>query len=740
MAAYLLHQSTYVSRSQRAHNPRIHAFCSGYETLFIWLLLLCAISCAGPKTNSVVQDEPVRVISEQERLDISLTVLLLSKRELSAFNSSLDPVSWIHQYWLKNDPTPDTPENETRRVFRQRAQYLQTRFPNVLISDVPEPWMSFFLNGAWDWIHSGDIPYSVRRRTKPRVDSGLQAFSDSTFYADEVLTYHSPDFFRVFLRDGRILHVDYPSITSLKRTWEILENPRSGMMRKIKALRKITWFETEDIATRLLDLPDASITKVQSFYEESCRRMAVRRAYCLGIEGARRLAAFTAAGGSEREQLVRAARSFYSEAELHDDLQNLKNQRQSSTRTINRKPHPNLYSNTEELLESLAIRFPTDKSVTGWDWRGDLYLSLGPPYHLLIDQRIAYYVYGYPESYKINYGMLGFVDTDALEDLVQTYIKRAQSDIWAIRAEARITAYELAATIVESSITSSSILEHLHNLAPPMALSVGLGGADYAMAISADAVVFTDSTEVLDIMASIGIPYNQIGLLDFNNSLQTRLETSYQLLWDVAYPQWSEQHDGGFTLERPSGSSEDLFLVDTFRYQVESGNYFLYCSALDPDTERSGGVVIPIDMRYEESDGPRISPIAIAGEIRSLEQTNAFVRGDNTIIPYPGRNLLFGEDVWLYYEIDDLEYSGYGDYAWEEDYFVIPDSPNEGIVHITSGIIHNSITPNISRTFIIDLSEMENTYAGPIIMVILITDNVSGNTAISAARFNVEKK
>ena len=253
-------------------------------------------------------------------------------------------------------------------------------------------------------------------------------------------------------------------------------------------------------------------------------------------------------------------------------------------------------------------------------------------------------------------------------------------------------------------------------------------------------MVFTDSTEVLDIMASIGIPYNQIGLLDFNNSLQTRLETSYQLLWDVAYPQWSEQHDGGFTLERPSGSSEDLFLVDTFRYQVESGNYFLYCSALDPDTERSGGVVIPIDMRYEESDGPRISPIAIAGEIRSLEQTNAFVRGDNTIIPYPGRNLLFGEDVWLYYEIDDLEYSGYGDYAWEEDYFVIPDSPNEGIVHITSGIIHNSITPNISRTFIIDLSEMENTYAGPIIMVILITDNVSGNTAISAARFNVEKK
>ncbi|MFC1529147.1 hypothetical protein ACFL6R_00340 [Gemmatimonadota bacterium] len=740
MGLHIRNQPTFVWRGRHAHCSRIRAFHPGCWILAAWLLGPGALPCVGQNPDSTVQDEPVRTYSEQEHLDISITVLFLSPKELRDFRTSADPVSWIHHYWLSNDPDRETPENEALSILRQRARYLQTRFPDVLLSDIPEPWLLFLRHGSWDQIFSGDIPYSVRRPITPRVDSGLQAESDSTRYATDVLVYQSPEFFRVFLRDGRIQHVKYPGIPSLRRIWEILENPRAGAMRKIKALERVVWYESEDVAVRLLDLPAEAVEKVRQFYDESCRRLAVRRAYCLGVEGARRLAAFTAAGGSVQEQLIRAAGSSYSEAELRDDLQDLEKPRQTNTRTLNRNPHPDLFTGPEELVNSLARRFPDENSVTGWDWRGDLHLSMGPPYHLLPDRRIAYYVYGYPESYRINYGMLGFVDTDAVEDLIRTYIKRVESDIWAVRAEARVTAYELAESIAASSITSSSILEHLHNLAPPMALAVGMVRADHALAISADAVVFADSSGVLDIMASIGIPYHQIGLLEVNDTPQTRLETSCQLLWDAAYPEWSEWHEGGFTVERPGESAENLFLVDTFRHQVESGNYFLYCSAFDPETERSGGVIIPIDMRYEDSAGPRISPIAIAGEIRSIEQSNAFIRGDNTIIPYPGRNLLYGEDLWLYYEMDNMQRSRYGDYAWTEDYFIIPDKPDEGIVQIPSGIIHNSITPDIARIFSIDLTEMEQTYEGPIIVVILITDNVTGNTALSAARFNVAKK
>jgi len=531
-----------------------------------------------------------------------------------------------------------------------------------------------------------------------------------------------------------------PRIPHLRRAWEILEDPDARRRQKVDALQRIAWFETRAFAQRLLAIPDSTLADVQAELDECFRRMAVRRSYCLGAEGARKLAAIAAVGAPPRMQLSRTIDDEYPSDQFLTDLSLLLRIRSEEDHPTIRGPHPRLRTKPEEFLSELAERFPTSKSVTGWDWRGDLYLAFGPAQYCQDEQHLAHYVYGYPASYGIRAGVLGAVDAVPAGGRIQTHIDYYYRNTRRRRTQVQTAIDELEAAIPEASTATAALLGHLHRLLPPRAISAGLLIPAIALDISADVVVFPDSTESLDMMASIGIPFDELYMSRSGPGLRTLLETCCFLLRRPQYIVWSERHDGGFIFEIPSGSTKHLHLVDTFRCRVEPEDYILYCSALDPITGKSGGIVLFLDLQTEETAGPILSPIALADKVDSEVTEEAFVRGGYRIVPYPGRNLLYGEDIWLYFEIRGLEKSDYGDYAWEESYYFIPDHINAGIVRILPGMIHNSIRPSAERSFMIDLATMESEYQGPIIIVILITDVVSGRNALTAARFTISRR
>ena len=151
-------------------------------------------------------------------------------------------------------------------------------------------------------------------------------------------------------------------------------------------------------------------------------------------------------------------------------------------------------------------------------------------------------------------------------------------------------------------------------------------------------------------------------------------------------------------------------------------------------------ILLPLDIRSEETPGIHISQIALAGTVNATEEQGSFIRGNHRIIPYPGRNLLYGENIWLYYEITGLDRSDLGDYAWEESYFIIPDQPGQGIVRIIPGLIQSGLRPDVERSFMVDLSVMESEYEGPFFIIIFITDVISGQSDLSVAQFNIYRK
>ena len=90
------------------------------------------------RTTPTIQESPVLQAPECYESDIQLTVLFLPLWDLRELSGSADQLAWIREWWQRHDPTPDTPENETLSVLRQRVKYIDARFPGLEIGDLPE--------------------------------------------------------------------------------------------------------------------------------------------------------------------------------------------------------------------------------------------------------------------------------------------------------------------------------------------------------------------------------------------------------------------------------------------------------------------------------------------------------------------------------------------------------------------------------------------------------------------------
>ena len=94
-------------------------------------------------------------------------------------------------------------------------------------------------------------------------------------------------------------------------------------------------------------------------------------------------------------------------------------------------------------------------------------------------------------------------------------------------------------------------------------------------------------------------------------------------------------------------------------------------------------------------------------------------------------------DLFFYYEISNLIETSFNDYVWNESYYIIPHSPDEGIITLTPDHDYTRLTSTVSRDMQIDLSSLEATYSGQISLVVLVTDLTSKLQAVGVTLFNL---
>ncbi|MFC1629169.1 hypothetical protein ACFL3H_08675 [Gemmatimonadota bacterium] len=690
--------------------------------------------------------QPVQQLTAEELLDLELTRVLLTSIAERDLDLSDDPVAWMAAWWERHDPTPGTLTNEAYYVFQQRAGYLSERFPGVPLADITEPWRSFLLFGYWDEILTGNQFIQVERLSRNRSDRqqvGTDLITANRLEmmnvaATQVLIYQTPAPFHIsILREEVIEGAPGLTIPSLAGVWDLIEDPEADIEQRREALITVSWYELPEIAERLLSIPDTFIADLRGDLDACLRRLTVRRSYCLDQKGTQRLAAITAAGADEGFQLSRTLAPDYPTSQFFSDLASLTEAYFSNRQSEFRGLHPALRDNPEALLTKLDLQFHSESSVTGWDWRGNMSLVYGPPNYISDAGHKAHYIFGRPTIYRVTSGMLGTVDAVEIEDPVDQYVRDLREMIRTGRSESRMAADELMAMIPEATMVSDSLIVQLNRLIPPSSRRVHYGRPDLMIDITADVITLPNRDGSIEIFASMGIPYGDVFIESSGSSVSTQAETSCLLFDGDGELVLSTWHDGGFNIERPQGRTESLYLVDSFNFTTDPGEYILYCSVRDPISEKATGRLFLLDLQLTDTPGPVISPIALAATIDPGEREGIFQRGEYQILPYPGRSLLFSEEIWLYSEISHLERSEFGSYSWQETYFIVPAQETMGIVSFSPGAEHTIINPHTERYIEVDLSSFEGEYGGALYIVVMVTDTISGRSALAAAHFRI---
>lgn len=659
-----------------------------------------------------------------------------------------DVLAWLDTYWMELDPTPDTPENEALEVYRQRVSYLEAQFPDTPFGEWPTLWCTFFRHGLPDAEGAGPPRYSDTRAVTPaRTSSGRMRQLRA-----RRLRYESPRPFILIIEEGSTVPVALDrspprKAPSLEGVWEDLENPNASVWKKQRALLLLSWYELPRIAERLLSLPDELFAGAERERDTALRRLATRSSYLLETPEIRRLAALNAARSAPETLLERAISGHYTQEELRQDLDTISamlGDEARLERMPDRGPHVELWRRPEELLEEIVRAFPSDDRITGWDWRGDVYLAYGPPAYMSTQFRTALYTWGTPEVLNISESMMGQVQARRVEDILRNFMKIASEEVEQRQKQGSSAALSLTGALGTGEEQRGGgpsrelMLRQLHVLAPPPVFQVGIPQGGSPLPLTMDAVAFPVGEDSIEVQASFGMPTDVVRIREIETGYTTELRTSFVLMDHDLNVVHATVRKMGYLIEGHP-QIEDRFFLDTFRIRTVPGSYIAYLSAEDPEAGTSGGALQNLDFNWQGTSHIQVSPIMLATDIQVTDEVGKFVRGDLHILPAPSRHLLYGHDLYFYYEINNLRKSQFGDHVWEESYYVIPDYPQGGIVKMTTERDYTSLEPSVSRYKIIDLSNLETTYEGPIFLIVLITDKVAGEQAVGVTRFNLRR-
>jgi len=711
-------------------------------------VLLLQAGCAWQLPQAEPVELPTRSVPEERLLDLRLAAFMGNQREIRALQYTNDPVAWLDEYWAKHDPTPGTPENELLEVYRQRATWLESSFPGTPFGELATLWSLFLRYGLPDV--SGQNPYfdgSWQGR------GGASAVTSRTrFQGATRLRYGTPRPFILLVREAfepatAVDRAPPRQPPTLEGAWEDLKDPEASVWRKQRALLFLSWYELPAIAEQLLALPEESLAGCLDQFEDTVERLTVRACYLLPRQGIQRVAVLRAARADPRMVVGRTMSASYTADELAADLGETRRRapaRLTLERMPDRGPHVKVWQNPEELISDLPLMYPSKTSLTGWDWRGDTHLWFGSSAFINQEHRIAYYTWGSPEVIQVGESMLGTAHARRIEDTLMTFLDRATKEVEKRQSKGRAAGTTLSTALRKGSddrrqSSHTLILEQLHVLSPPPVFQIGLPDGSNQLPLTMDAVAFPAGVDSIEVQVSIGLPTSAVQIHQTSIGYTTDLITTLVVFDHDLNIVYSEERSLGYLIEG-TPELEDQLLLDTFRFRTIPGSYIAYLSVEDPQAGTSGGTIQSLDFNWHGTPGLQVSPIMLASDVEFEEGEGKFHRGEYYILPAPSRYFYSGTDLFIYFEISNLTPSEFGDHVWSESYYVIPDAPEAGIVIIVEDRDYGRLTPQASRSMQIDLSGLEAVYEGPIFLVVLITDETSGEQAVGVTQFNVRRR
>lgn len=677
--------------------------------------------------------------------DLQIALLLAESEELSRLHSDRAVQKWLDQFWAGKDPTPGTSENEALEIFRQRIKWIESRLPAIPVQEWEEPWKSFLVYGfpvsQGAELTNGSPPWQ-------KTFYGYQEQPVPGIIRDRY-DFNTPASFTLVFEDTVLVETRGrfpPSIPPLiQNVWSVLEDPTSPEGHKIRALLNLSWYELPSIIERILRIPRENFTLIEEYRDRALHSLAVRGSYLLGQGGIRRIAALRAAGGSYGMVLERILAGTYSQHDLTTDLSALLLTDSDTPNPVAQYLNPRLRFDSDALFTEIIHEYPSQRSLTGWDWRGDVTLAFGKPDWFNVAERTAITLWIEPEEFGVGDVSLGEVEQVQFKDTISRFIQFSAEKFEQRRREAVSATRELTQTLSrgEEGVlpqTNLMMLEQLHIIAPPETYDVEVPAGCRTLPITMDATVFASGPDSLDLQITFGIPARELSILTLNEKRFTELEVCLKLFNREREQVWMSLRQGGYQLE---GGIDDpsTMVMDTFRFTFPVGSYVVYLSARDPRKGMNGGVLSSLEVVSGDTSGLKASPILLAGDIQEEEGSGKFHRGGYRVLPAPSRHFIFGYDIHLYFEIMNLQMSEYNDCIWNESYFFIPDAPGEGIIRISTEQDYTRIQPQVSRSLALNTdSGMAGTYEGPVFLVVLVSDKISGKQTVTATRFYIDRR
>jgi hypothetical protein len=681
----------------------------------VLLLLLASSACGEPTPLRLIRTGNLPELSAESATDVPIIAMIASRSEQMSFLNAANPDAWIEAYWARNDPSPGTPGNELRDVLRQRMQYLSRRFPERDLTELEDPWPIFLLKGPWE---------SARHNLTPEF----------SFWLD----YEVPSRQRIPSAEEaqRGSFFEFPT---LDRAWDHLQDPLLAWQERLVALRSIAWYELPTVAERLLALPPDVSGKLQPEWDDLLLVLARRMAYQGDEDMPRRLATLAAIGEPATTILRKSASVSYEAIEFHADVRRARKSFARIRRPLFQSPHPAIWTEPDSLLRRLVRDYPMPENLTGWDWRGDLSLSHGPPAWINPDLPMATYIYGLPKYLWVSRHAAGRVEARPLRNPLDDFRRRLwrPNEVGAVQEDLAVVLGIIEAAEGDIRVTGD-LLEATAALIRQRtyAMEVPEGGRFFPL--YAGATIFPALRGRAEVLLTLGVRCSDVESQTEQGVPVANLNTSCVLL-DPSFRE-SERylHEGDFTLLSTGTEERAQFLVDTFELKAEAGRHLYYLSALAPSRDSSAGYLLEARIPEPGSGkGPVLSTLLLAAEVSEDRRPGGVQRFGTRIVPYPGRGLYYEEPLWLYFEIQNLQESEFGDRSWEESYFIVPDAKGAGVVRIQAGGALSTIRSRVRRSFLLDLREIGGTYEGPIYLLVLIRDTESGLYGIAAAHLDL---
>jgi len=696
----------------------------------ILILYLITSACAGPSSTRLVSEAQQWNISAELMTDVSIIALIGTSADRRGLSRSANPDAWIDAFWTRKDPSPATSENELHGVLRQRAKYLNRRFPNLDLLELPEPWKVFLLMGPWE---------SALHNLNRESDFWLIYQFPSPQWIPSVAELHRGNYF------------EYPDLDDV---WNRLQDSLLTIQERIEALRSIAWYELPSTAERLLALSDEVRSTFIHDWDKVLLALSGRMAYLGGTDKARHLATLEAIGQPTTDILRKSLASDYDVVDFHTDLQNARNIYARSNESKFLSPHPAIWTEPDSLLERLARDFPMPENPTGWDWRGDLSLSHGPPVWFHPELPVATYIYGIPQ-YLIRERLtrraltragsaVGRVDISEYRyRSLRSPFEDFKQRLWRPN-RVRSVGEDLAEIIsiideAESDFrVTDDLLEAISALIRHRTYSIEVPEGGRIFPLYASAAVFPSANGPADVLLTLGVHKSNVGSRTAPGVSIGSLNTACVLL-DPSFQETEHFiHEGGLVFPSPEMGELNQYLIDTFSFQAATGRNLYYLSALDPSRDTSAGYLIEVRVpEYRSNQGPVLSSLLLASEVSETLLPGGIRRSGTRIVPYPGRNLFYEEPLWLYFEIQNLQESEFGDRNWEESFYIVPDAKDAGIVSIPAAGARSTIKSRVERSFLLDLRDIGGSYEGPFYLLILVRDTESGRYGITAAHLDV---